>query len=402
METTQPSGLERSFIGEDYQALFARQWAPWVGGILIGLINVMMFAYAKPWGVADGVGNWGNWILLQFGAEVGDQAPITLYTTSVTNLSLIFGAFIAALLSRQFAFRLTTRRDLIRGLLGGILLGIGSVLGMGCTIGGFLSAFSALSLAGPLFMLGLFGGAYVGLKLLMMDLARESVRQGPPPRVIGTSTQPYQPLIALALIVLVAIWLFNDSTEFTYRGITALRSGLVFFGLMLGLINQRSRFCFVRAFREPYMTGDGSMAKAGAIALLVGLVGFSVLKGTDLADFRGMEEFVNPSVWIGSLSGGLIFGIGMVFTGGCASGSLWRAGEGQLKFFGVLLMFALVNAGLTAYFRVSGVRDVLNEEAYFAPDLWGWSGALIIMAAIPIAWIVLAAWNGKSEKLVVT
>ena len=32
--------------------------------------------------------------------------------------------------------------------------------------------------------------------------------------------------------------------------------------------------------------------------------------------------------WLGSALGGVIFGVGMVFAGGCASGSLWRMGEG--------------------------------------------------------------------------
>lgn len=392
------------FLGPDYNALFGRQWEPWAGGLLLGLINVMMFAYAKPWGVADGVGNWGSWILSAFSVPVGEQAPPWIFTTSVTNLSLIAGAFIAALLSREFALRVSTGRDIVRGVLGGVLLGIGSVLGMGCTIGGFFSAYSALSLAGPLFMLGLFVGAFTGLKILLWDLSRETPAAPKPAREKPAGSfawKHYQPHTGVALIVLLVIVLVQDGTQFTYACITGQRSVLVFFGLALGLVNQRARFCFVRAFREPFMTGEGSMTKGAALALIVGVVGFSIIKGTDLSDMRSIEESVNPSVVLGSLLGELIFGIGMVLTGGCASGSLWRAGEGQVKFFLVILMFALSNAFFTMLLRVTNARDGWGEDAYFFPHLISWPGAVLIMMGIALAWYALAAWNEKSEKLII-
>lgn len=402
MEASPAAG--EGLLSNESRALFGSQWSPWVGGILLGMLNVLMFAYAKPWGVAEGVGNWGNWALLGVGVPVGYQSPPWLFTTSVTNLGLIFGGLIAALLSRQFVFRLTTPRDMARALFGGILLGIGSVLGMGCTIGGFFTAFASLSLAGPFFMVGLLGGAYLGLRLLSWDVGREAPRPAklqPPPPPGAVDWRAHQPLIGSLLLLAAAAWLISDATEFTYAGITGKRSVLAFFGIALGIVSQRTRFCFARAFREPFMTGDGSMTKAAALALLVALIGFSVIKGSDLADLRDVEEFVNPSVWLGSVAGGLIFGVGMVLTGGCASGSLWRVGEGQFKFIVVLAAFALTNAGLGFYLRVSRARTAWGEEAYFLPKLIGWPGAILGLAALLVVWYLLAAWNEKSEKLVV-
>ena len=49
---------------------------------------------------------------------------------------------------------------------------------------------------------------------------------------------------------------------------------------------QRTRFCFVRAFREPFMTGDASATKAVVLAVLIGVVGFSILKWTDMRDWE--------------------------------------------------------------------------------------------------------------------
>ena len=403
MSAKAEAGGEAGFLSADYNALFSRQWAPWAGGLMIGVVNVMMFAYAKPWGVAAGVQNWGNWALYAFGLPVGEQAPPWLFTTSVTNLSLIFGAFIAALLSREFAIRLSSGRDMVRSVLGGMLLGIGSVLGIGCTIGGFLSAFSALSLAGPLFMLGLIPGAYIGLKILVWDLSREASQPAQPAKdkpADAFNWTRYQPHIGMALLALMVILLIADGTEFTYAGITGNRSMLVLFGLALGLINQRTRFCFVRAFREPFMTGEGAMMRGAALALLVGVVGFGIIKGTDLSDMRSVEEVVNPSVVVGSLLGGLIFGIGMVLTGGCASGSLWRVGEGQVKFVLVLAVFALSNSLFAMLLRTTNLRESWGDEAYFLPDLLSWPGAVLVLVGIVLAWFAVVAWNEKTEKLV--
>ena len=392
------------FLAPDYRGLFQHQWTPWAAGILIGLLNVMMFAYGKPWGVAEGVQNWGNWVLLAFGLKMGEQIPPWLFTTSYTNLGIVLGALIGALLSGQFALRLTTGRDLVRSGIGGVLLGIGAVLGMGCTIGGFLSAFSALSLAGPLFMIGLFVGTYMGLRLLVWDLAREkpaTPKPAPAAPPGGNGWKKRQPYIGLGLLIMVLILLSYDGTEFTYRGITGLRGVLVLLAIALGVVNQRARFCVVRAFREPFMTGDGSMTKGVALALLVGLAGFAIIKGSDLNELRDLSEAVRPSVVLGSLLGGLIFGIGMVLTGGCASGSLWRLGEGQLKFLLVLLMFSVSNALFAFTLRITGWRSSWGEEAYFLPDSLTWPGALAVLTAIAIAWALFAAWNEKTEKMVI-
>ena len=40
------------------------------------------------------------------------------------------------------------RNELLKGALGGLLMGLGAMLSFGCNIGGFFSALSALSLSG--------------------------------------------------------------------------------------------------------------------------------------------------------------------------------------------------------------------------------------------------------------
>src|SRR5262249_52743139 len=110
------------------------------------------------------------------------------------------------------------------------------------------------------------------------------------------------------------------------------------FGAAFGVVFQRSRFCLVRAFRGPFMTGDAAHTRAAALALAVATLGFAILKFTDLKD-KG--EWVFPAAGLGSLAGGLAFGVGMTIAGGCGAGSLWRAGEGQVKLWAAVACFAL-------------------------------------------------------------
>ena len=70
--------------------------------------------------------------------------------------------------------------------------------------------------------------------------------------------------------------------------------------------------------------------------------------------------------WAGAILGGLVFGIGMVFAGGCASRNLVRAGRGDLR-----SLIVLVTLSVAAFATISGVlapsarrlRDILGAHA---------------------------------------
>ena len=174
------------------------------------------------------------------------------------------------------------------------------------------------------------------------------------------------------------------------------RAGLLGFGLIIGIIMQRTRFCFVRAFREPFMTGHADATRAVAIAVVISTLGFTYLKW---ADFKDWETFVRDSFWLGSLLGGFIFGVGMSLAGGCASGALWRAGEGHVKLWVAVACFALS----ASYFRVwltdTGRADRLGE-AVFLPDYIGWEMALGAVILLMGVWYLCMTWNERRQKLV--
>ena len=54
----------------------------------------------------------------------------------------------------------------MQSLGGGVLMGYGSGLAIGCTIGAFFSSIPSLSISGWLFALALSGGAYLGVQAI--------------------------------------------------------------------------------------------------------------------------------------------------------------------------------------------------------------------------------------------
>ena len=390
----EPETLGEAFKN-GYDAIFGKQWPIWVGGILFGMINVFMFAFERPWSSANGIRNWGNWFFNSL--EVTDITIISphLFSTSLLNFGIIGGAFASALLAKQFQVRMAPTRELIKGLMGGTLMGIGSALSFGCNIGGFFSATSALSLAGPAMMIGLIVGSFLGLKLLVWEITYLSpavLKKSASSSQEVSSSNSQQPFIGF-IIILIALGLAFTYDHFDY----STRGGFLVFGLIIGILMQRTRFCFVRAFRDPFMTGESEATRAVAMAVVISAIGFSILKWTDLKDW---DVFVSPGFWTGSLIGGTVFGLGMSLSGGCGTSSLWRAGEGQIKLWFSLVAFALSGSLFRDWLDQSGWLQKIGEPM-FLPDFMSWGLALITVVLIMGLWYIIAVWNDVHKKLVV-
>ena len=168
--------IKESYLGEKirggHEALFGQTWPYWLGGILIAFLSIMMFTWQRPWGVVAGLRNWGDWIFTFVGFyHKPVQSPLINFA-SIMDIGLILGAFASALLGREFSVRVPPRIEMVKGLIAGILMGIGASFSRGCNVGGFYSAISALSLGGFAMMAGLIPGAYVGLKYLMWEIEK--------------------------------------------------------------------------------------------------------------------------------------------------------------------------------------------------------------------------------------
>ncbi len=163
-----------------WNSLFVHAWPALVGGASLGVLNILEYLYKKPWGITTAVSRWSGWIayvlgypaqnLLYFGDKPAGKQLLSHIPWqsggSLLNWGLIFGAFVAALLAGEFKIRFAPGRRYVQSFIGGIAMGYGARLAMGCNIGGFFSAIPSLALNGWVFGLGLFGGAWLGVQII--------------------------------------------------------------------------------------------------------------------------------------------------------------------------------------------------------------------------------------------
>ncbi len=381
----------------DYRAVFMQQWPAMLGGLFIGVTNIFLFLYYQPWTTLDGALNWGDWVLHRFGIVRSEALSPLLRSGSVINFGLLFGALAAALLAGQFAVRIGPRRELAKGLIGGVLLGTGAALARGCNIGGFFSATSALSASGLAMAVGLLFGAYLATRYLLWESERAPAGLSHAAVVPITgggrdtpATRPAQPYLGAVLLLALLLWaVAYERTGYADRGIILL------FGVLLGVISQRSRVCFVQAFREPFLTGDTRHTRAMLLALLVSALGFLLIKA---AIFEKANEFVRPTFWLGSVTGGLLFGVGMVLAGGCGGGTIWRAGEGHAKLWLALAGYVFSASLVRDLLARTGLQEKLGS-AVFLPDVLGWGAAALLLIGVIVIWYLAAAWNESTRRL---
>ncbi len=385
--TTEPGALR-----EHYDMVFGQSWPVIPAALLVATLNVFLFAFDRPWTASDGFRNWGDWLLQSIGLlHRPDLISPFLYSGSLLNLGLLMGALAAALLSREFAIRVPPVGELGKGGVGGLLMGLGANLAFGCNIGGFFSAVAALSLSGVAMMVGLGIGSYLGLRYIVWELERlPRLSTGKSytvcaPQSSGLGWQPVLGILTLLLLLPLAFW-------YSRLGY-ARQAGFLLFGVAFGMLFQRSRFCLVRAFREPFMTGEAEHTRAAALALILSMLGFTILKAMDLKD---ATDWVFAGFWTGGLVGGLLFGLGMVLAGGCGAGSIWRAGEGHMKLWVAVVFFA-VGGSLSRLILVQTQLLQKLGTAVFLPNVVGWQRAMLLVVALMLSWYVFATWNERSR-----
>jgi len=171
-------------------------------------------------------------------------------------------------------------------------------------------------------------------------------------------------------------------------------------GLAFGYILQHARFCFTAAMRDPYLTGGTNLTKAVLTAFAITSIGFIAVKYG--AYMRGLpipgQGYVVP-VSLATAIGAFMFGIGMVISGGCASGTLMRVGEGFTMQILSLFFFVVGSLWGAHDFGWWKLNVILKGKAVFLPDLFGWIGAVIIqLLIIALLWIAADKWADRKEK----
>lgn len=174
------------------------------------------------------------------------------------------------------------------------------------------------------------------------------------------------------------------------------------FGCTFGFILQKARFCFTASLRDPCITGSTSVTRAVLIAFAITTIGFTAIKYGAFANGQAIpgQGYIMP-ISLATVIGGILFGIGMVIAGGCASGTLMRVGEGFTMQMLSLLFFvigSLIGAGHMGWWTENFIAAA---PRIFLPDVFGWAGAIALQLAV-IGLLYVAADLYEKKKMGIT
>ena len=151
------------------------KWHTYVGGILVALIAIIAFLRVSPLGVTAEIGSIartsaGYFNILPVRLEGLDtlRGCITIIKETFWSnnglfiFGVVLGSFALATFSGDFKIQIPKIKESTRSFVGGILMGFGSMLALGCTVGTLLSGIMAASLSGWIFLLFCGIGLYLG------------------------------------------------------------------------------------------------------------------------------------------------------------------------------------------------------------------------------------------------
>jgi len=167
-------------------------------------------------------------------------------------------------------------------------------------------------------------------------------------------------------------------------------------GAVLGVVLQRSRFCFYCHARDWFEGRDPRGLLSIVLAIAIGVVGMTVILGSWVPDPQAgqlpPDMHIGPVSWVLVLAG-LAFGAGMVVSGSCISAHWYRLAEGS-----TVAPFALLGTALGFILGFQSWNALYSWSVADAPVVWlpahlGYGGALALQLAVLLAataWL----WRG--------
>ena len=386
-----------------YEHVIAGFWNQLFAIVALGILGALYFgSLGIAWAVTGEFTRWGAHFLQFMNLDISHYTYLKLINFTGTPLTRIdgvmvigmfAGAFISALLGQNVKFRLPTRRRIAQALIGGIIAGFGTRLAMGCNLAALFTGIPQFSFHAWLFTLGTIAGTYYGIKLSIHPLI-----MGKPKLVAVTKVgvaienpvyyriQPYLGMLGLAFFVYYLLMLV--SSNYSLNLFLA-----IIFGFSFGFLIQKGQICFTSAFRDLWLIGRGNTAKA----LVWGMAVQTLITAVFLA--KGMPPKVIWWAGPGALLGGVLFGVGIVIAGGCETGWMYRAVEGQIQFWFVGLGNVIGATILTIGWDY-GVFALLVEP-FPRIDLaknFGYAGAITLTMCMLFAIYLWADWRQTSKR----
>jgi uncharacterized membrane protein YedE/YeeE len=323
---------------QDFKQLYlVRFWSPFLGVIAAGILSAYYFGITGTfWAVTGEFTRWGGHVLQFAGMHpenwgyfkvIGLQGTPLDRVDGMMILGMFAGCLSAALWANNVKLRMPQHRiRIFQAVLGGIIAGFGARMAMGCNLAAFFTGIPQFSLHAWFFALATAAGSWFGARFTMLPVFRVPVKlqrvSAAQPLSEQDGKAKYRFRLGMVIFVTFVGWALAKTSSVPKLGLAAL------FGVSFGLIIERAQVCFTSAFRDLWLTGRTQMAKAIIIGMAVSTIGI----------YSYVQLGVAPKIlWAGpnAVIGGLLFGFGIVLAGGCETGWMYRAVEGQVHYWWV-------------------------------------------------------------------
>jgi uncharacterized membrane protein YedE/YeeE len=170
-----------------------------IGGLSIGLLIAAAWYFTGV--IAQDEFNPAPPASLTFVAPVGDAIEyLMIFTGTNANFGIavvggvIVGAFVTSVIRGKFEIEgFGNTGDFFRQIIGAMMMGVGGVFAMGCTIGQGLTGMSTLSLGSTLAAISIFVGGFAGASLLdRLENRQSQTRSTTEPAAFATATRSSQ------------------------------------------------------------------------------------------------------------------------------------------------------------------------------------------------------------------
>ncbi|MCU0497504.1 MAG: YeeE/YedE family protein [Anaerolineae bacterium] len=164
-----------------WDRLIHQRWNPLVTGALVGGIGTIAYFRVEPLGVTSQLGSVARTVLNDAGlladrlngldgfAGCATQVVKTITENGWLIGGIVIGSLAVVLLAKRFRWSALTFKGAITAWIGGILMGWGAMLALGCTVGTLLSGISAFALSGWVFAAAVLIGVWLGIKLKLVQ-----------------------------------------------------------------------------------------------------------------------------------------------------------------------------------------------------------------------------------------
>jgi len=126
---------------------------------------------------------------------------------------------------------------------------------------------------------------------------------------------------------------------------------------ILGAIMQKTSFCTLGAGSDGILMEDWSRMRQWCLAIGIAILGVALMSHLGWIDVSKSFYTGNRVLYLSTVIGSTLFGIGMVLASGCGSKTLVRIGGGNLKSIVVFIVL-----GLVAYMTMRGFLGIMKAN----------------------------------------